>query len=196
MIAEQDFEVIELTNKLSKGDINAFDKIYRKFNVKVYSFAYKNLKCKEDAEGIVQEVFINLWKDRNKLIEIKNLDAWIFSISFNFIRKHIRELIRERKNINAYHSSISINNDSTSVEIEYQDLLKNTERIIERLPPKQKAVFILSRSNGLNISEISKKLHISEKTARNYLASALRLIKNDFLKEDIMLVFFLWVSIC
>ena len=84
----------KLLKNLIKGDAYSFDEIFNKYNKKVYAFSLRNLKNKEDAEGVVQEVFINLWKDRAKLKELENLEAWIFTVCFNTIRKHFRKLMR------------------------------------------------------------------------------------------------------
>ena len=51
-----------IINKLKEGDIISFDTIFNKYNKKVYYFTYSYLKNKEEAEDVVQEVFLNLWK--------------------------------------------------------------------------------------------------------------------------------------
>ena len=67
--------VIILTagTKTSEGDSLAFDEVYRQYYNKTYSFAYRYLQNKQDAEEVVQEVFIAVWNRRDKLKEIKNL---------------------------------------------------------------------------------------------------------------------------
>ena len=63
------------------------------YNEKIYAFSLVNLKNKQDAEGVVQEVFLHLWKDRARLKDVKNLDAWVFRLSFNVIRRRFRYLV-------------------------------------------------------------------------------------------------------
>jgi len=50
-------------------------KIFQGYNEKVYAFSLKNLKNKEDAEGVVQEVFFSLWEEKSKLQDVRNLNA-------------------------------------------------------------------------------------------------------------------------
>ena len=88
---EREIEKIVL-EKVIKGDPAAFDLIFERYYRKVYAFSLRNLRNKEDAEGVVQDVFYNLWKDREKLKRLNDLEAWIFSICLNIIRKHFRKL--------------------------------------------------------------------------------------------------------
>ncbi len=74
------------------------EKYYRK----VYAFSLSTFRNKEDAEEAVQDVFNNLWKDRAKLKKLNDLEAWIFSICFNIIRKHLRRLAIEKKHLKIF----------------------------------------------------------------------------------------------
>ena len=79
---------LQLINRLLESDGYAFDKIFNRYNVKVYAFALRNLRNKEEAEGVVQDVFMCLWNDREKLKDVRDLDAWVFTITFNIIQKN------------------------------------------------------------------------------------------------------------
>ena len=184
-----------LIRSLVKGDALSFDQIFSKYNKKVYAFALRNLKNKEDAENVVQEVFVNLWSNREKLKEIENLDAWIFMIVFNTIRKHFRKLIREKKHLEKF-AVYSIEDDNTTVtETEYNDLLEKAEKIIDRLPERQRTIFILSKKEGLSNGEISAKLNITKKTVENYLTNAKSAVKKALVDEGLLSLLFYWLFI-
>lgn len=182
-----------LVQKLIKGDASAFDVIFEKYNKKVYSFSIKNLKNRQDAEGVVQEVFYCLWKERAKLKVVKSLDAWIFTISFNIIRKHFRKLARERKTLNNISEITSLYDSSSATEVEYSDMLEKAEKIIERLPHRQKTIYILSKKEGLSNTEISTRLNITNKTVENYLSKAKATLKTAFVNEQLLPLFFFWL---
>ena len=139
----------KLIKDLIKGDAFAFDEIFRRYNKRVYTFSLKNLKNKENAEGVVQEVFINLWEERSKLKDIKNLNAWIFTICFNIIRNRFRQLASDRLHLKKFANTSLSDDNTTATEIEYNDLLEKAEDIIEQLPTRQKVVFKLSKKEGL-----------------------------------------------
>jgi RNA polymerase sigma-70 factor (ECF subfamily) len=183
----------KLVKGLIRGDASAFDTIFEKYNKKVYFFSISNLKNREDAEGVVQEVFYSLWKERAKLKVVKSLDAWIFSISYNIIQKHFRTFARERKLLQKFSEITSSFDNSTAVEIEYADLLEKADKIIDKLPLRQRTIYILSKRDGLSNKEISKKLNITNKTVENYLSSAKARLKTAMVDEQLLTLLFFWL---
>ena len=185
----------KLIKNIIKGDAYSFDEIFERYNKKVYAFSYHNLKNKQDAEGVVQEVFLNLWKDRAKLKEIQNLDAWIFTISYNVIQKHFRKLARERRHLGKFEETALNHDYSTITDVEYNDLLEKAEKIIERLPLRQKTIYLLSKKEGLSNTEISRKLNIKKKTVENYLTNAKAFLKKSLVDERLLTILFFWLFI-
>ncbi len=185
----------KLIKNVIKGDAFSFDEIFERFNDKVYAFSISNLKNKQDAEEVVQEVFYNLWKDRAKLKELKSLDAWIFAISFNIIRKHFRKLARDRKLFENFSETKLSQDNSTATEVEYNDLLEKAENIIEKLPTRQKNVYLLSKRQGLSNTEISTKLNITKKTVENHLTTAKAFLKRALVDERLLSILFFWLFI-
>lgn len=172
---------------LKKGDPDAFDLIFEKYYRKVYTFSLINFKNKEDAEEAVQDVFYNLWKDREKLTELEDLEAWIFTTCINIIRKHYRKLAVEKKYLKTFMENYLDRDSSTFAEIEYRDLLEKTEKLIEKLPPRQKTIFRLSKKESLSNLEISKKLNISVRTVDNHLSRAKAFLREALCKENFLL---------
>ena len=185
----------KLIHDLISGDAHSFDKIFNKYNAKVYAFSLRNLKNKEDAEGVVQDVFFSLWKDRARLKEIRNLEAWIFTICFNTIRKHFRKIIQEKNYLQKFSDSALRADNSTATEIEYNDLLEKAEKIIDQLPGRQKAIFLLSKKEGLSNTEISRKLNITKKTVENHISKAKSFIKKSLVDNGLLSLLFFWLFI-
>ena len=180
----------QLIKNVIKGDAFSFDEIFERYNDKIYAFSFSNLKNQHDAEEVVQEVFLTLWKDRAKLKVLKSLDAWIFAICYNIIRKHFRNFARERKHLEKYSETALSYSTSTSTEVEYNDLLEKAEVIIEQLPRQQKAVFLLSKKEGLSNTEISNKLNITKKTVENHLTRSKAFLKKAFVDERLLSLLF------
>jgi RNA polymerase sigma-70 factor (family 1) len=180
----------KLIQRLIGGDASAFDIIFEKYNKKVYAFSISSLKNKEDAEGVVQDVFYYLWNERAKLKVVKSLDAWIFTISFNIIRKHFRKLVRERKTLRNFSETTTSFDTSSATAVEYSDMLEKAERIIDRLPLRQKTIFILSQRDGLSNTEISSQLNITNKTVENYLTRAKATLKTALVDGQLLTLLF------
>ena len=179
-------EVKNLLQRYREGDPEAFDQIFEKYYRKVYAFSLSNFRNKEDAEEAVQDVFYNLWKDKAKFKELHDLEAWIFSICLNIIRKHFRKLAVERKHLKVLTDGYLDSDYSTSNEVEYRDLLEKTDKIIENLPPRQKTIFQLSRKESMSNLEISEKLSISIRTVDNQLSRAKAFIKEALIDGSLL----------
>jgi len=179
-----------LLRNLIKGDTDVFEEIYRKYNKKIYAFSLKYLKSKEDAEGVVQDVFLNLWQNCEKLRKDSNLNAWFFTVTFNAIRKKFRSLSRQKNHLKEYETRIVDYSDDLS-KVEYNDLLDKTNHLIKKLPHRQKEVFLMHKEKEYTVSEIAGKLNISKKTVENHLYKA-RLFIKEALKQEglISLLFF------
>lgn len=73
----------ELVEKLRKGDIEAFDAVFDKYSDRLFGFALNYLKSKEEAEGLVQDVFLKIWENRKKLKKDASLKSYLFTISYH-----------------------------------------------------------------------------------------------------------------
>ena len=180
--------------RLQKGDVIAFDEVYREYNKKIYSFALSYLKNREDAEGVVQEVFLVLWRKRAELKNEYNIGSYLFKITYNAIRKHFRKASRERKYLEDYGKTIREEDDSTNADVEYNNMLELAETAIMQLHPKMKMVYHLSMREGLTSEEIAKKMSISSRTVENHLYRAKAILKKVL--SDNRLISILALFIC
>ena len=185
----------DLVKRLKGGDVFSFDEIYEKFSKKIYSFSLSYLKNKEDAEEIVQEVFMNLWRRRAELKEQYNIDSYLFKITFNAVRGHFRKLSRERKHLKNFAKTVKVGEDTTNTDVEYNNLIELTEIAVNKLPPRQKKVYQLSAQQGLTNEEISKKLKISKKTVENHLQRARTFLRNTLEDDKLITLLFIWLFI-
>ena len=183
----------KLIEDLHKGDSIAFDELYRLYYNKVYSFSYRYLQNKHDAEEVVQELFIKVWNSREKLKDIKNLNAWLFTIAFNQIRKIFRNMAMEKRKLETYVISSVFDNSSVISEVEFNDLMTKAGDIIDKLPSRQKTVLLLSIREGLSSTEISGKLNINKRTVENHLSNARAFLKKVFKEEHLIPLIILWL---
>src|SRR5690554_312784 len=137
----------ELVEKLRKGDHEAFDAVFGKYGNRLFGFALKYLRSKEEAEGLVQDVFLKVWENRKKLKKDTSLKSYLFTIAYHnickfFRKKQLQGKLREKIGLG---SDISVN---TQEQIDYDFTLEQLEQLIEQLPPKQRAIFEKSRKEG------------------------------------------------
>ena len=177
--------------ELKKGSFEAFDKLYSIYKKKLYGFAIGYLKSREDAEDIVQEVFIKIWMNRNEIDESKSFNSYLFTISKNSILNYFRK----KSNSNAYTDYIKnfakLTCEKTDEKMEYDDLLQKANLIIDKLKPRQKEIYLLSRKEGLSNAEIAEKLGISKKSIENQISISLKFLRENFGQENLIYVLFL-----
>jgi len=164
-----------LVRNLSKGNIIAFNTLFRAYSGRLYRFAFGYLKSEAEAEEVVQEVFMTVWEKREELNEDLSFKSYLFTISFNIIRKQFRK----RAHLTQY-LNFGIYDDfdfRTSDEVTYKSLYQYITRLLDQLPPRRREVFEKSRFEGLSIREISDELKISHKTVENHLTEALKFLR-------------------
>lgn len=183
----------KLVKNLAKGNILAFNTLFREYGHRLFRFAYGYLKSETEAEELVQEVFTIIWEKRAALKEELSFRSYLFTISFNMIRKHFRT----KAQLTAYlQSSISEEQDmQTSGVISYNSLFQYITELVNRLPEKRRLIFRKSRFEGLSIKEIAEELQISHKTVENQLTDALRFIRTHLNKEDLAMLLFFVMSV-
>lgn len=180
-----------LVSGLKNGDAESFNQLFRYYGKKLYFFAYGYLKSREEAEEVVQEVFLKIWKSRKLINQELSFKAYLFKIAYN----HIQELFLKISRDQAYKHEILNSSVSYSAEMEeridYHSLLEITENIINQLPPRQKEILLYKRKEGRSVKEIADILGISPKTVENHLTEALKRLKEGLANEKIAgLIFF------
>ncbi|MEI8224495.1 MAG: sigma-70 family RNA polymerase sigma factor [Bacteroidota bacterium] len=180
-------------NKLKHGEVLSFDNIFKKYHKKVYYFAISYLKNKEEAEDVVQEVFMNLWKYKDQINEYYVFSKYLFKITFNATCKRFRKLASDKKHLEEALKNISIEDNSTILDIEYDNLLETANRLIQELPSRQRNILILSIEEHLSTEQIAQKMKISKKTVNNYLAMAKTSLKKTFADIGILSSLFIWL---
>ena len=182
---------------LKKGDVLSFDDIFEKYNKKVYCFAYSYLKNREEAQDVVQEVFLNLWRHREQINEYYVFSKYLYKITFNSTCKRFRKLASDRKQMEEVVRASTLEDNSTNLEIEYNNLLETTNEFINKMPARQKKIFLLKVNDQLSSEQIAEQLNLSKKTVENYLSVIKTSLKKSFSNGGILsvLFFFLFFNI-
>jgi len=177
---------------LIKGEEkDAFRELFVRYAPRIYKFALSYLKNKNDAEEIVQNVFLKIWEKRNSIKTSENIKAFIFTITAN----KIYDFIRRKKIEHTFHNYTMLNygnNENNSWNsIVYKEVQQTIFSLANKLPSQQQKVFNLSKMDGLTNDEIAIKMGISKRTVENDLYRAILFLKQNFKNESfIALLFF------
>jgi RNA polymerase sigma-70 factor (ECF subfamily) len=169
----------ELLMLLRNDDRVAFYNIYERYCKKLYSFVFRFIKQEEDAEEIVQEVFVKIWKSRKNIDENSTFESYLFTIAYNTTISLFRKRTKEKKYLENLKALQQISNTPDIIdEIHFKELNAALQALLNRLTPRQKEIFQQSREEGLTHAEIAKKLDISVNTVKKHMANTLSFLKS------------------
>jgi RNA polymerase sigma-70 factor (ECF subfamily) len=182
----------DLVEKLRKGELEAFDAVFEKYGARLFGFAMKYLKSKEETEELVQDVFLKIWENRKNLKKDSSLKSYLFTISYHDICKFFRKKQLHGK----LKEEIGLTTDSSvdpEEQIDYQSTLEQLEKLIEKLPPKQKIIFGKSRKEGKSTREIAEEMQLAPGTVDNHISAALKFLRKHISGSNLALSLFLAV---
>lgn len=167
---------------LKQGDISAFQLIYQNYYGKIFSFCFKIFRSEAECAEIVQNVFISLWEQREKIDEEKLFSSYIFGIAKNTTYQTLRTHLYRSAFWEHYLNTIDEFSNVTQDEIYYNDLKYKLDQLIDQLPAKRKMIFRLSRFYGLTYKQIAEKLFITENTVDTQMRKSIQYLKNSYNK--------------
>ncbi|PWD98869.1 RNA polymerase sigma factor [Marinilabilia rubra] len=171
--------------KLKGGSMEAFNQLFEAYSHRIYGFGLKYLKSEADAEELVQDVFLKLWRNRQKLKEEESFHSYLFTIAFNQIKDYFRYkgIYLDVED----NSLIGTSDNSTEMTITYRSVLEQVSTLLEKLPQKKKEIFRLSRFEGKSAKEIAGLMDVSPKTVDNQISEVIGFLRKN-LKDATPLV--------
>ncbi len=177
----------QLVYDLSKGDEKAFEKLYKLFSEKIYQVSRRMNLGHEDAEGIVQEVFLKIWKNRTQLNPELSINAYLIAIVRSLVIKKVKKDARffafQQYNIPIIQGLSSSGPEDDLIFEEFHQL---TSDIIQQLPNSQRKIFILRNFENLSVEEIAEQLQLSRRTVENQIFRANKTVKEKLLRLKII----------
>lgn len=162
-----------------------YSKIYAIYFPKLVRFSQTYLHSQEDAENLVQDIFLYLWENREQIPSLGNMNAYLFTVVKNrcidFLRRQAKndekkrslsELEEKELQFKLYSLQKFDENNFSIADIEHL-----ISQAVDSLPARCKEIFILSRMEGLRHKEISERLNISVNTIESQIAIALKKLK-------------------
>ena len=163
-----------------------FEGLFKQHYSILCSYANKFLNDVDASEEVVQDLFCNLWNNREKL-EISSIKSYLFRSVRNSCYNLIKH-INIREEYKAYNESeIKLEEDRVEDNINASELEQKIRETIDLLPAERKKVFIMSRFDGMKYREIAEKQNISIKTVENQMGKAIKFLKEQ-LSEYMILV--------
>lgn len=163
----------DLIEKFQRGDLYAYDLIVKRYKDQLLNFVYRFLGNQEEAEDVVQETFLRVYRNRHAYQRVAKFSTWIYTIAGNLARTELR-----RRNRRRFFSLSSLGVDDKEYEI--SDAMLNPEQVtntvlseeiiqreINKLSAKFREVIILRDIQELSYEEISKIIRVPIGTVKS-----------------------------
>jgi len=169
--------------QLQKGNTIAFKMLFDKYGIRLHQFSLKYLRDKEDAEDLLNEVFMKIWENRHNLKTNTSFHSYLFTIAYNNIRQRFLKKSREEKYIQIFAEKNLVDSADGEDQVDYILTVQKINKIIDLLPTRRKEIFDLSYKEELKNREIADKLGLSEQFVKNQLSIARKYIIGN-IKEN------------
>jgi len=163
----------QLIAKFQLGDLQAYDFLVRRYKDQLLNFVYRFVGNRTDAEDIVQETFLRVYKNKHMYKEIAKFSTWVYTIAGNLAKTELRR--RKRHKIFSVSNFVNEERDYDIPDKDHSPERKVDSSIqegiiqkaIEKLPTKFKEVIILRDIQGFAYEEISQILNIPLGTVKS-----------------------------
>ena len=170
------------TKKIAFEDEKMVEQLFKAYYSPLCKLIFRLTNDKESAKDIAQDAFLKICNIRDKIDQGLSIKSLLYKIAinnaYNLIERNKKSVPFEIVDIN----SLSLTSNTTEDQLNVQELSKKINAALELLPPRCKAVFILSRYENMKYSEIAEALEIAPKTVENQMSKALDILRIN-LKE-------------
>jgi len=146
----------------------------------LYRLAKRLLVSSDEAEDAVQEVFLKLWKVRDKINNYKSPEAFAITVTKNYCLDRLKS--KQASNLKIVHNNYK-NSENIERTIEGNEGVELVTKIMETLPEKQKIIMQLRDIEQFEFAEISQMLEINETAIRVALSRARKVVREQLIKQ-------------
>lgn len=173
-----------LLGMMAEGSEKAFEELYIRYKKRLHSFCCFLLKSTDVADDVVQEVFVTVWHNREKINAHQSFSSYLYTITRHKALNELRggratERIEEMEEGQSLLFSDD-NSDTRVILREYEIIL---QRAINLLPEEKRLIYRMSREEGLTYKDIGECLGISHHTVQAHISSSVQFIRSYFLQH-------------
>lgn len=169
-------ELQVLIGKMKAGDRESFNQIFRRYYPPLVRFCVRFVADADQSAEIVQDLFVKLWSNREKLVFNSSFESYMLrsvrNSAITFINK---ERAHAETNERIYIDESDTNDPSETLQS--NNLEASYREVLASMPEKRREVFLASRYDGLKYAEIAKKLGLSQKTVEAHMSAAIKQLR-------------------
>ena len=165
----------DIEEQFVKGNRKAFDAVYAAYSAAMFGVCLRYTRCQDDAQDVLQEAFIRVYRNCGQYSLDKPLAAWIKTITINcaltYIKQNYKFVLYEEETYFDEQHEMALDADD-------QELMrKKLLLVLNRLPDGYRTIFNLFVIENLTHKEIAEHLDISENTSKSQFFKAKKMIR-------------------
>ncbi|SKA43066.1 RNA polymerase sigma-70 factor, ECF subfamily [Chitinophaga eiseniae] len=173
----------EIVKGIRSRNKAVFEAVFKQFAPSMYNIAFRYVKDEDDANDMVQDVFLNLWKGAENLDERAPINHYLARATVNTCLNRIKK--EQRKEVYAKEQLLTAAPAETSHSmLEHKELEAQYRSALDKLPDQCRRVFEMSRLKGLSPAEIAAQLNISINTVYAHLTTALKKLRVVLINKE------------
>ena len=175
----------ELVRRISSGDQQAFERLFKMYYKRLCQFAFLIIRSKELSEEAVSDIFLHIWMKREQLIPERNIRSFLYTSvrnqAINYLQRETS--IHTQDDIDVYELEMESPDVSVDEVIDREQFRKRLQQAFDRLPERCKMISRMYFNDNLQYKEIAHILQLSRKTVEAQIAIATQKVKEIFEKR-------------
>ena len=173
--------------------------LVERYQNNLFAVAFNVCKNAQDAEDVVQDVFLHVWENRKKLYAGEGFHSYLFQAAYTRCIDYYRKTqSADKYNLHmegAYleeYNALLRSDASVLEEIYSKDFYEQLHNLLEKLPTQRREVFILTYIEGLKAKEVSERLQIPQRTVESHIYLAIKYLRAHLSKNDFYILSLLY----
>ena len=193
MIPPAKYDENRLFLQIAAGDESAFRLLFDLYKRQLFSFAWQLCHSAVDAEEVVQDIFLKLWEQREKLSEVSFPRKYIYTMARNRALDLLGKIARDDRMIREVWVNMTQSANPTEQLLYAEESRKLIQEALSQLSEKKQTIFALSRKEGLSHQEIAIRLNLSVQTVKNIITEVLKHIQYILSQHSEILSIVFWL---
>jgi RNA polymerase sigma-70 factor (ECF subfamily) len=162
--------------KMKAGDRESFNQVFRRYYSPMVRFCIRYVADSDIASEIVQDLFVKLWSNREKISFNTSFESYMLTSVRNSALTYInKERVHAEVNERIFTDDSDANDPSETLQS--NNLESSYRAILANMPEKRREVFLASRYDGLKYAEIADKMGLSQKTVEAHMTAAIKQLR-------------------
>lgn len=179
--------------RIQEGEHQAFEKLFKEYYSALTRFAWRYVNSKAIAEEIVQDIFADLWDNREKW----NIDYSIRSYLYKTVKNECLNYVKHQKVKEKYDGNWMEQKENPTIDFNYElrekQIKEAIKEAIEDLPQRAKMTYKLHRHDGLTYPEIAEVMDVSVKTVESQMTRTLKTLREQL--SHLLPLFLAWLML-